>query len=204
MSKERRAGGADPAATRTDGVPVSAGGTATDVLEDSPFEGDLGAELRAEPARPKPGPATYLVAGIIAVAGFIGGVQAHKTWGTEEASTGGFPSMASGQRSGNGSGGGFGGGFGGGVTSGTVEKVKDGVITLKTSDGESVEVKTGDDTQITLSEDGDAKDLKSGTSVVVMGETGDDGTVTATSVSEGSGTSGFPGGGGGMQAPSGN
>ncbi|ROO88834.1 hypothetical protein EDD29_6516 [Actinocorallia herbida] len=201
MSKARRAGEGDPSATRTDAAPVVETGPA--VLDGSPFEGDLEADLAAKPGRAKPRPATYLVAGIIAVAGFIGGVQAHKTWGAEETGTGGMPT-ASGQRQGGGTGGFGGGGFGGGVTAGTVTKVKDGVITLKTSDGESVEVKTSGDTTITLSENGEAADLKSGASVVVRGETGEDGTVTATSVSEGSGTSGFPGGGGGLQAPSGN
>ncbi|MDX6739289.1 hypothetical protein [Actinocorallia sp. A-T 12471] len=199
MSKARRGG--DPSATRTDATDAPRNGV--EVLDASPFAGDLDADLAPRPARRKPTPAVFLVAGIVAVAGFIGGVQAHKTWGGSDAATGGAPS-ASGQRQG-GFGGGGGGGLGG-VTSGTVTKVKDGVITLKTSDGGTVEVKTGDDTEITLSESGTAADLESGASVVVRGETGDDGVVTATSVSEGSGASGFPGGGGGgggggMQAP---
>lgn len=188
--------GADPAETRTDTA------TGVAVLEDSPFPGDLAADLAAKPARARPGPTVYLVAGVIAVAGFIGGIQAHKTWGGEK-SAGGGQTAAGRQGGGFGGGSGFGGGgAAGGVTAGTVTKVKDGVITLETSDGRSVEVKTSGDTEVTLTENGSAEDLESGTSVVVRGETGADGTVTATSVSEGSGGSGFPGGG--MQAPSGN
>ena len=65
-------------------------------------------------------------------------------------------------------------------------------VYLKTTDGKTVKVKTGDSTKITLSGTGKAKDLKSGASIVVRGETASDGTVTATTVTEGGGTSGPP------------
>ncbi|MEO3784977.1 hypothetical protein ABGB12_16690 [Actinocorallia sp. B10E7] len=169
------------------------------VLDESPFQGDLNTELKAAPKRRRPGPTTVLVAGVIAVAGFIGGIQAHKTWGAEE--SGGAPTAAGGGQNGqrSQSGQGPGGSFGG-MTSGTVAEVKDGVIYVKTSDGKTVQVKTSGDTKITLSEEGSAKDLKSGASVVVQGETADDGTVTASTVTEGGGMGGF----GGMRPQSGN
>ncbi len=175
------------------------------VLDVSPFQGDLNTELKAEPKRARPGLTAILVAGVIAVAGFVGGIQAHKTWGAEE--SGGAPTAAgggpNGQRfqGGRGEQGGQGpGGSFGGMTSGTVVEVEDGVIHVKTSDGKTVQVKTSGDTKVTLSEEGSAKDLKSGASVVVQGETADDGTVTASTVTEGGGTGGF----GGMRPQNGN
>ncbi|MCD0448773.1 hypothetical protein LO762_06125 [Actinocorallia sp. API 0066] len=53
----------------------------TAVLAESPFPGGLDDALAARPARPRPGPTLYLAAGLVAVAGFLGGVQAHQTWG---------------------------------------------------------------------------------------------------------------------------
>ncbi|WP_106399099.1 DUF5666 domain-containing protein [Actinocorallia populi] len=175
------------------------------VLDGDPFEGDLSARLADAPKHGRlPGPTVILVAGLLAVAGFISGVQAHKTWGGQESasagaafpgpdqngrSQGGFP-----QRSGPGN-----GSFGG-LTSGTVTEVSAGVVHLKTSDGRTVQVKTGGDTEITVSEKGSLKDLKPGTSVMVRGETAEDGTVTASSVTEGSDTGGF----GGMRPRNGN
>lgn len=171
------------------------------LLDSDPFQGDLDAELEAAPKRSRrPGPTALLVAGVIAVAGFIGGVQAHKTWGAQEsASPGGSPPAALGGGQSGQSRQGQGGSFGG-MTSGTVTGVKDGVISVKTSDGRTVRVKTSDGTQITVTEKGTAKDLKSGTSVVVQGETAEDGTVNASTVTEGGGTGGF----GGTRPQSGN
>ena len=175
------------------------------VLDGDPFEGDLSARLAKAPECGRlPGPTVLLVAGLVAVAGFIGGVQAHKTWGDRESASAGPASPGSGQngRSQGGfpQGSGPGNGSSGGLTSGTVTEVADGVIRLKTSDGRTVRVRTGGDTEITVSEKGSLKDLKSGTSVVVRGETAEDGTVTASSVTEGSDTGGF----GGMRPRNGN
>jgi len=169
------------------------------VLDVSPFQGDLNTELKAVPRRTRPGLTAVLVAGVIAVAGFVGGIQAHKTWGAEE--SGGAPAAAGGGQNGQrGQDGRRPGGPSGGLTSGTVAEVKDGVIYVETSDGQTVQVKTSGDTKVTLSEEGSAKDLESGASVVVQGETADDGTVTASTVTEGGGTGGF----GGMRPQNGN
>jgi hypothetical protein len=162
-----------------------------ELLENSPFQGDLDAELAPRPKRVKlPGVTLWLGAGVVAVAGFLGGVQAHKSWGDSS----GTGTAASPAATGNRGGGGFGGGGGGqgGGTTGTVTKVVGDTVYLKTTDGKTVKVKTGDTTKITLSGTGKAKDLKSGASIVVRGETASDGTVTATTVTEGGGTSGPP------------
>ena len=164
-----------------------------ELLEDSPFQGDLDAELAPRPRRVRlPGVTLWLGAGLVAVAGFVGGVQAHKSWGGSSSTGTAAGPAAAGNRGGGGFGGGGQGGGQGGGTTGTVTKVVGDTVYLKTTDGKTVKVKTGDTTKITLSGTGKAKDLKSGASIVVRGETASDGTVTATTVTEGGGTSGPP------------
>ncbi|MGW1928578.1 hypothetical protein [Streptomyces sp. NPDC001919] len=138
----------------------------SDILADSPFAGDIDAELTSAPARRRlPGMALFLTAGIVAVGGFIGGVYAEK--GDDTASTprtGGGQMFGGGQMSGGrpqGAGSGFpgggqsGGGQGGGgqsgggqarqgMTFGTVGKIKDGVVEVTTQDGKTVQIKPGD------------------------------------------------------------
>ncbi len=171
--------------------PAASANPATTVLDGDPFEGDLDAALKSAPKRAKPGPTAYLAIGVVAVAGFIGGVQAHKTWGGEESAAAGPTAMGApggrGGQNGQSPSGGPGGGSFGGLTSGTVTKIADGVLYVKTSGGETVQVKISDSTEITVSENGTAEDLKSGTTVVVRGETADDGTVNASTVTEGGG-----------------
>jgi hypothetical protein len=163
-----------------------------DLLDSSPFEGDLDAELAPRPRRAKlPGVTLWLGAGVLAVVGFLGGVQAHKSWGGDGGTTTGAGANPGAGFNRTGAGG-FGGGGQGGGTTGTVTKVVGDTVYLKTADGKTVKVKTGGDTKITLSGTGKADDLKSGASIVVRGETAADGTVTATTVTEGGGTSGPP------------
>ncbi|GAB3682873.1 hypothetical protein GCM10027589_52640 [Actinocorallia lasiicapitis] len=167
---------------------------ADDALDASPFAGDLATELRPEPRRFTPPRATgWLAAGIVAVAGFLGGVQAHKSWGGAETPAAGVQRPAF-----NG-----GGGFGGGRTIGTVTKIEGGYLYLKTADGTTVKVKTGADTKITISEQGKTSDLKNGSSLVVSGTTGDDGTLDATAITEGAAPQGGPGSGDGGRPPAG-
>ncbi|TGN81273.1 hypothetical protein E5083_01740 [Streptomyces bauhiniae] len=133
----------------------------TDILADSPFPGDLDAELESAPARRRPpGAALFLIAGIVAVCGFIGGVYAEKGDDTASATRPGGGQMPGGRSQGGGSGfpggGGLGsggqggGGQGGGgqarqgMSFGTVSKIKDGVVEVTTQDGKTVEIKTGD------------------------------------------------------------
>jgi hypothetical protein len=95
-----------------------------DLLNISPFEGDLSEELKAEPRQRRRPPSVTLLlgVGVLLVAGFVGGVQADRHWGAKPSSD---PSAlirqfaARGGQAGQGGqrgqgGGGFGGGLGGG------------------------------------------------------------------------------------------
>jgi hypothetical protein len=70
------------------------------------------------------------------------------------------------------------------ATTGTVQKIDGKTIYVQTASG-VVQVKVTGTTKIRILQNGSAKDLKSGTSVVVQGAQAKDGTVTATSVSQG-------------------
>ncbi|GAB3607860.1 hypothetical protein GCM10027413_32690 [Conyzicola nivalis] len=95
--------------------------------------------------------------------------------------------------------GGFAGGAGGGFTSGTVIAVDGDTVTIETSDGSTVTVTTTDDTTVTTTEDSSVSALAEGDSLTVVGEADDDGSVAATSISEGA--TGFGGGMGGGTPP---
>jgi hypothetical protein len=79
---------------------------------------------------------------------------------------------------------------GGNATSGEITAVDGDVVTLTLDDGTTVTVTTSSDTTVTV--DGALGDLAAGDTVTVLGETDDEGNVTATSISEGTG--GFGGG----------
>ncbi|MCO6006678.1 hypothetical protein NE236_16965 [Actinoallomurus purpureus] len=207
-----------------------------ELLRTSPFEGDLAEELAAaEPRQERriPSATVFLGAGVLIVAGFLGGVQADKHWGAKQAPAG-FSSFARGAggaagAGGQGTGGGFGagtarrGGFGegagsgqGGVpgegagtgqggrpaapgtapgsgtgaapsggagTSGTVKLVDGDVIYVQTANG-IVRVKTTGSTKVSVTKSAKVKDLKAGAPVVVQGTPGQDGSVTATTVTQ--------------------
>src|SRR5690349_9398713 len=71
-----------------------------ELLASSPFDDDLDAELAARPSqRSRPGPTLYLAAGVILVAGFLGGVQAHK-WSSDGSSGPSAGGLAGGQERG--------------------------------------------------------------------------------------------------------
>ncbi|GAA1299183.1 hypothetical protein Psi02_62220 [Planotetraspora silvatica] len=179
---------------------------AENLLETSPFDDDLQAELAAQPARRGPSKLTLSFgAGVVLVAGLLAGIQAQKTFGSPAAPSfaagqgnagatrGQGGGQAGGQAGGQGGGGGFGGqggggfaGAGGNATIGTVQRVAGGTIYIKTAQGDAVTVKTTSSTKIQVTATGKATDLRAGTSVVVSGDKGADGTVNATSVSQGS------------------
>ena len=120
-------------------------------------------------------PALAVVAAI--AVGLVGGVLIGKN--TASSPQAGGPGGTAGAFSG------AGGGAAGGFTSGTIVSVKGGKIVVKTSDGTEKTVTTGDSTTVTTTSDADLTELKKGDTVRVVGETGDDGTVAATSISEG-------------------
>lgn len=199
-----------------DGAPMGD----AELLSSSPFEDDLDDALAA--ARPQrrslPGPTLYLAAGILLVAGFLGGVQAQK-WSSDDSGSpgagrgpgsaaaggyaggrapGGYPGMPGGglpeggMPGGTGPGGFAGGGRGGAaasgdITTGTVVKISGSTLYVRTTSGQTVKVETSGTTKVRITEDGALKDLGSGATVTVRGTKGEDGTVTATTVSKGSG-----------------
>ncbi|MES9538776.1 MULTISPECIES: hypothetical protein [unclassified Actinomadura] len=66
-------------------------------------------------------------------------------------------------------------------------KVVGDTLYLRTSSGKTIKVRTTGTTKIRIVEDGALRDLGAGTTVVVRGSTGEDGSLTATTVNEGSG-----------------
>jgi hypothetical protein len=92
-----------------------------DVLNSSPFEGDLAEQLAAEP-RPRrrpPSVTALLGVAVLLVGGFVGGVQADRHWGTKKSSDpAALINQLAARRGGQGDGGGFGGGQGGGFGGG--------------------------------------------------------------------------------------
>jgi hypothetical protein len=181
----------------------------TDPLSTSPFDGDLAEELAKAPrVRRLPGLTTYLCAGVVLALGFVIGAQTDRHMGRQASNSaqggagaipgGGMPGggMRGGGMPGQGGGGQGQGGRGApgasagtGGTTGTVQKIAGKTIYVQTANG-VVQVKVTGTTKIRILQNGSAKDLKSGTSVVVQGPQAKDGTVTATSVSQGASSSG--------------
>jgi hypothetical protein len=175
-----------------------------ELLNTSPFEGDLNEQLAAEPRPRRRPPSVTVLLGtaVILVGGFIGGVQADRHWGAKKSPDPAALLSQLGRRTGAGAGAGgpFGGGQagrfpggagtgttaqgGGSGTSGTVKLVDGDTIYVQTPSG-IVRVKTTKSTKVTVAKKSTAKSLKTGSSVVVQGTPGQDGTVTATSVQGG-------------------
>ncbi|GAA3090428.1 hypothetical protein [Streptosporangium carneum] len=188
-----------------------------ELLETSPFAGDLEEELAAGP-RHRPSTLTLVLgAGVTLVVGVILGIQAQKAMGDQGGTSGAPAAMRQGMAGPGGYGGGPGGpggpggygGFGGrqqggqgnqgnqggqgnaggmgGVTFGTVQRVEGGKVYLQRSDGTVVTVNTTGRTTVRVSREGKVTDLRSGGTVVVQGTGGEDGSITATTISEGGG-----------------
>ncbi|GII02867.1 hypothetical protein [Planobispora takensis] len=73
----------------------------------------------------------------------------------------------------------------GAMTVGTVQKVEGGKVYVRTVNGSVVTVTTTGETAVRISREGEVSDLEAGKTVVVQGARGEDGSVTATSISEG-------------------
>ncbi|MEV4114494.1 hypothetical protein [Nonomuraea sp. NPDC049695] len=174
-------------------------------LDSSPFPDDLGEELAVQPSRGPSKLTLALAAGVVLVAGILIGIQAQSLFGSSSASVAGGQRPGAGgygaqqgyaqppggfgqQRNGFGQPPGYGGGQrmgGGGGTVGTVQKVEGGKIYVKTMDGSTVTVTVNDQTTVQISKPGKVSDLQTGTSVVVRGRQGGDGSVAATSITQG-------------------
>ena len=75
-----------------------------------------------------------------------------------------------------------------------MKSVDGSTITVTTQDGSEVTVQTSDQTTVTESAQVSVDSLKPGTTIVVMGEKADDGTVNAQRIIAGEGGFGGPGG----------
>nr|WP_157554380.1 hypothetical protein [Herbidospora sakaeratensis] len=160
--------------------------SADELLETSPFRGELTEELTARPKRAKlPRLTLFLAAGVMLVAGILIGIQAQKTFGATDDRTamiGQLMANRGGQLGGQ-----PGGQLGGQGTVGTVKLVDGDKVYVEGADGTTTVVTTSDDTEVRISKEGKPSDLKPGASVVVQGERDADGNVAATSVTEGGG-----------------
>ncbi|MFF0566997.1 DUF5666 domain-containing protein [Streptomyces sp. NPDC004041] len=145
-------------------------------------------------ARRGPGRLTLaLGAAILAVCGVAGGIAIEKATAPEptaRSQAGGRAGGAgepSGQRGGGegGRAGSGGGGGGAGTVIGTVERIEKGTVYVKTSDGKTVEVATTGDTRVQVTREGSTEDLASGQTVAVSGERAEDGSLSATVISQG-------------------
>lgn len=156
--------------------------------DESPDDG-LSAQLAAAaPRRWWSRTTVYLAGAALLVAGFLGGVQVQKSYGSTPTSggAGNFPPVAGGYfpRQ-NGAGQGQQGGASGaarGGTSGTIKLVDGGTVYVQTATGDVITIKTNGGTKVAVAKAGALKDLKAGDAVTVQGSTAADGTVTATTV----------------------
>ena len=69
-------------------------------------------------------------------------------------------------------------------TAGAIDHIDGTNVYVKTQDGRTVKVSTSDTTRVRISQDGKLTDLKPGSTVIVQGDTGSDGTVTAQTITE--------------------
>jgi hypothetical protein len=151
-------------------------------MDDDPFGDDLTEQLAARAPRRLANRTTAVLAGLVLLTGgFLAGAQVEKHFGQvapASATPTTFPTGARGAF-----GGGNGGGTGGGnATTGTVKFVDGTTVYITTANGDVVTVKTDGNTTIT--QPGTVKDLPVGATVTVTGQTGSDGTVTATRIAK--------------------
>jgi hypothetical protein len=208
----RHTGDADPTpagvttAQLTPDAPAhSEAGSAHDVdLSQDPFVDDLAEQLEAVAPRRWVSRTTVALAGLVLlVAGFVGGAQVEKNWGTPNGASNrpapfasGNPFAGFGGRFGGTAGGGTadsgtagggaarGGQNGGGETTGTVKLVDGNTVYITTPQNQTVIVKTTGSTTVNVAQPGSLKDLAPGTAVTIQGQTGSDGSVNATSITK--------------------
>jgi len=158
--------------------------TPEQIVASPAVDGDLNAEMRRAA---KPFSRTTLVlAGLVVLAiAFGGGAWTHAAFGS---STSSAPTrQAGGQQAQTGGTGQQGGGFrgaGGRGTTGTVDRVDGTTVYVKTAQGADVKVSTSDSTTVGVTQQGKLSDLKPGSTVVVQGQAGADGTVAAQAITQ--------------------
>jgi hypothetical protein len=162
--------------------------TAEQIVASPAVDGDLNAQMRRA-AKPV-SRATLVLGGLVVLAvAFGGGAWTHAAFGSSSSPA---PSRPSGDQGGTGQqagagqgqqGGGF-RGAGGRGTTGTVDHVDGTTVYVKTAQGADVKVSTSDSTTVGLTQRGKLADLKPGSTVVVQGQAGDDGTVAAQAITQ--------------------
>jgi hypothetical protein len=155
-------------------------------LATDPFADDLTEQLAERAPRRLANRGTVVLGALVLlVAGFLAGAQVQKHWGTASTAqasnnpfgnfprTGasGFPALGGQQQQ-----------AGGSATTGTVKLVDGNTVYIQTADGNTVTIKTSGTTSVQVS--GSLKDLKAGATVSVEGQTGSDGSVTATRITK--------------------
>src|SRR2546430_4244397 len=155
---------------------------AEEIVASPAVEGDLNAEMRRA-AKPF-SRTTVVLAGLVVLAiAFGGGAWTHAAFGSSSPST---PTrQAGGTQGANPSGTQAGGGLRGGRgTTGTVDRVDGTTVYVKTAQGTDVKVSTSDSTTVGVTQQSKLSDLKPGATVVVQGQAGEDGTVTAQAITQ--------------------
>jgi len=153
-----------------------------------------------------------LTAALIVVIGILGGFYVGAKYGQVHPTAAASPTPAAAAGAGGGGGGlgagggGLGGGggaaAGGGATFGTITAVSGDTITIHdTRNNRDVKVNVSS-ARITKTGDGTPADLTQNTAVTIVGQTGTDGVVTATTIAIGSGAGAFGGGRRGGASPS--
>ncbi|HET9666628.1 MAG TPA: hypothetical protein VFP09_07730 [Desertimonas sp.] len=128
---------------------------------------------------------------VLAGLGFVAGIQMEKRQGDSAANVAlprGFSPVLSGGPSGQVPA--AGPRAGGDATIGEVKLVDGDTVYVTTADGTTVKVTTTPDSEVTTMADGTVADLDVGDTVIVQGETSDDGTVAASRISEAGGLGG--------------
>lgn len=187
---------------------MSEGGAIPERAEDEELE-----QLLIEKApRPKlPIVTTALVGLLVLGLGFVGGVWIEKNHGSSNSGRSAAAAFGAARAARTGAAGATAGGTGAttrggtgagatgtsGVTAGTVTLIDGDNMYVTTTSGSVVKVKTTTATKVTANESVPLSKVAPGSTVVVQGTTNSDGTVSATSVSQGGTTGGFGGFGGG-------
>jgi Cu/Ag efflux protein CusF len=145
---------------------------------DQPLENDISAELKE---RKSGFGRTTIILGVavLAIVAFVGGVVVQKSFGSTQIPNrqnaaarpfNGTPPSGAQQR--------------GRGTAGTIDRIDGTTVYVKTQNGEIVKVSTSDSTKVQITSDGKLSDLKAGEQVVVQGQPGSDGTVTAQTLTQ--------------------
>ena len=152
-----------------------------EVVASPAVEGDLHDEMRR--AASPFSRATLILAGLVVIAAaFAGGAWTHSAFGGTSSSSG-TPSRQASAPSGAPQTGAQGGRAGRGTT-GTVDRVDGTTVYVKTAQGNEVAVSTSDSTTVGVTTAGKLGDLKPGATVTVQGQTGEDGKVQASAITQ--------------------